>query len=232
MSSLISPDSVEMLRKVTLGGRLRAADIHAVGLDVDLLVTVFNTVKPELNFIGKQSFEPLMKSFAHTYDGTPWADWIKEFADAAKFSQVVMLAFVEVGRRRVANPEGWSVPTSSAKVRIYLTRRGEWILWTNYPENRFEVVKRPEKLIELAYGVLREDDYFENSRNMGDAWPRPRQASTRRQSVTEPLGSLALEIAAELQRFYAEHVSERTRRLEESQDRLALISGLVDNIEV
>jgi hypothetical protein len=232
MSSLNSPDLTDIVRTVAFGGKLRASDLRATGVDVEHLSETFKIIKPELNFFSGQLFVPLAKSFEPVYDGQPWDDWIKVFDRTDKFDQVVMLAFVHLWQRRVKNPASMTRnPTSPAMLRIYLSKRGEWIVWTNYPESRFEICRSPERAMEIAAEVLGEDDHFHHERYERDPWPRPR-LTDRVRSIDEPLGSLALEVEAELARIYDEHIIIRMHQIKESRDKLDLINGRVDNIEV
>ena len=96
-------------------------------------------------------------------------------------------------------------PVYFAEVYVLLSKSGEWLIWTNYPNSRFEVCKTPRSAVETAYSILQPGECF------------------------GMIESLSVEIGRMLTCAYWKHVEQRESRLEHSRDNLAKLKFLTGN---
>lgn len=206
MSSLNSSPDPDLIRKLAFGERPTAAEMHATGVDIEVLEAVYAIVKPELKFFPGDIFTTLEKSFSEQNTRMSrrfWTTWLSAFPRADTFDQVVMLL-----RTSLMSAEGslvgvWNSLEPSdgyeldyfAELRIYLRKQGEWLVWTNCPKSRFEVCQTPRQAIDIANSMLPEGGEFEST-----------------------FGSLSLEIAPMLDYAYGRYVRERESRLHRSRE--------------
>lgn len=241
MSSLNSHSLTDIIRLVTFGGKIPTSVLHSTGVDIEVLEEVFKAVKPELNFFDKHRFSAIKASFQGWHkDNTPWSEWLKALPNPDRFKQVIMLAYVEIVdlhgfpvRVTPTSPRGAS-DYSYACLRIYLTKSGEWIVWTNQPISRFEVVKSARKAIKIAYGMLGDGQCFSAKREAQDAWPKPRPIPRieGKDFNRVSLASLAMEMAAELLVVYGSYADKRDERAQSTRSNHNRYNNLVDGIDL
>lgn len=212
MSSLISSPDPDLVRKLAFGHRPTAAEMHATGVDIEVLEAVYAIVKPELKFFPGHVFTTLEKSFRE--EGSRMnrrlsATWLAVLPQADAFGQVINLAstaFMDAeGRFIWSSLEPSNVEFDySAELRVYLSKQSRWLVWTNHPESRFETCQTPREAVEIAYSMLPEGGAFDS------------------------IDPLPLALTPMLEYAYGRYVGERESRLDHSRrdyERIVRLTG-------
>ena len=213
MSSLNS--YARHIRQRAFGDRPTTHELHVTGVDIELLEAAYDIVRRELNFFPGNVFttiEHSLQEFCQRDSKSLLADWVSGFARAAEFNQVIMVA-----RSDIQKAEGglvWTDPETPliippvyfAEVYVLLSKSGEWLVWTNYPNSRFEVCETPRSAVETAYAILQPGERF------------------------GMIESLSVEIGRMLAYTYRRHVEQRESRLERSRGNLAKLEFLTGNL--
>jgi len=99
-----------------------------------------------------RGYRPLDSWFTQTVH-IPYGTWLEEADLAGRYAQCIYLLCAGMQRGTGDNwlpltaPEQERYPRENkrfAELRAFLTRKGEWVVWANYPESKFCIVESVE----------------------------------------------------------------------------------------
>jgi hypothetical protein len=196
-----------------------------LGFDIEILENIVTQLKPAMDYMrGYRSLQDLFDDEFLRKAGrlVPYKMWLEEFGEVEKHTQCVEL----FGARMWGNGNNeWFplIPSEQGKYerehqpyystnaqrwagqKVFLTRKGKWIIWASYPASVFRVVDTPRAALDMLQG-LTPTGVVMHSRSV---WPSFG-------AVTSP----ALQMAGVLTNFFRESIAEKEKNVEAEKDLL------------
>lgn len=165
MSTLNS--QTELLHSLVFAGEKPPAKLLVeAGLDIELLTQTVGALKPNMDYL--RGYKPLTSFYQRTYVAgkyPPFEAWIDEFADAKRFPHCIQLLdttfigggswdwFPLIPSEKLRYPGEYNTLYREdhqrwGGLRVFLTRKGKWIVWTSLPVSVFRVVADAEAAVE------------------------------------------------------------------------------------
>jgi hypothetical protein len=161
MSTLNSRDETELellrafLRAFVFQGTLPSIElIIKTGIDRELLVTCVDELRPLMDYL--RGYKSLDSWFTQT-SLVPYRTWLEEAGLADQYPHCISV--LDAGMKSDFG-ENWLPLHPSeqgrypgeekrfARVKVWLTRKGEWIVWANHPTSDFRFVQSAEAALE------------------------------------------------------------------------------------
>ena len=146
--------------------------IIELGFDVEILENMITSLKPSMDYMrGYKSLTELFEvKDRTTYRFIPFAAWLEEFGEAKKYPHCIEIFHAtmwggghsdwfplipsEVGKYKGEHQPRYTESAQRwAGQKVFLTRKGRWIIWTSYPTSVFRVVDTPRAALDMLAGL-------------------------------------------------------------------------------